>query len=55
MNEWNDLNPDDLLSLMEDIQDENEHLKKDNSEKQQQIYELSSEVSTLKTGMKEIQ
>ena len=55
MNDWNDLNPDDLLSLMEDIQDENEHLKKDNSEKQQQIYELSSEVSMLKTAMTEMQ
>ena len=52
MNDWNGLDPDELLSLMEEIQDENEHLKKENYTQQQQISELSSEVSMLKTAMK---
>ena len=55
MNDWNGLDPDELLSLMEEIQNENEYLKKENCTKQQQISELSSEVSMLKTAMTELQ
>ena len=62
MNEWNDLNPDELLSLMEEIQEENEELqeekkklREENSLQQQQISGLSSEVLMLKNAMKEMQ